>query len=70
MQVYVEYSNEVWNGIFRQAQYVRQQGAPLFPSDASYWQGARYFNKRAAEVAQLWNQVCVTNDLRQKSEHR
>ena len=57
VQVYVEYSNEVWNGIFRQAQYTEEKGAPLFPADPSFRQGLKYFNKRAAEVAAIWEQV-------------
>ena len=57
VQVYVEYSNEVWNGIFRQNQYTVEKGAPLFPADPSFRQGLKYFNKRAAEVAAIWEQV-------------
>ncbi|KAK7495013.1 hypothetical protein BaRGS_00013653, partial [Batillaria attramentaria] len=57
LNVYVEYSNEVWNGIFRQTHYTQEQGKPLFPDDPTFKQGMKYFNKRATEVANIWTQV-------------
>ncbi|KAK7099795.1 hypothetical protein V1264_022849 [Littorina saxatilis] len=57
LHVYVEYSNEVWNGIFRQTKYTREQGAHLFPSDEPFKQGMRYHNKRATEIANIWKSV-------------
>nr|KAG5710339.1 hypothetical protein BaRGS_009055 [Batillaria attramentaria] len=55
--VYVEYSNEVWNGIFRQTRYTQEQGKHLFPNDPGFKQGMKYFNKRATEVANIWTQA-------------
>ncbi|KAK7495076.1 hypothetical protein BaRGS_00013716, partial [Batillaria attramentaria] len=57
LNVYVEYSNEVWNGIFRQTHYTQEKGKPLFPDDPGFRQGLKYFNKRATEVANIWTQV-------------
>ncbi|KAK7101074.1 hypothetical protein V1264_023919 [Littorina saxatilis] len=57
LHVYVEYSNEVWNGIFRQTKYQTEQGKPLFPNDPAFKQGMKHFNKRATEVANIWDQV-------------
>ena len=57
VQVYVEYSNEVWNGIFRQTRYTQEQGGTPFPDDPTYRQGLKYFNNRATETAILWDMV-------------
>ncbi|PVD23820.1 hypothetical protein C0Q70_17094 [Pomacea canaliculata] len=57
LKVYVEYSNEVWNGIFRQTQYTGEKGKVMFPSEPGWKAGMKYFNVRASEVASIWNQV-------------
>ncbi len=36
LKVYIEYSNECWNGIFAQARYCRDQGKKLGLSDNDY----------------------------------
>lgn len=63
LKVYVEYSNEVWNGIFRQTQYTGEKGRIMFPREEGYKAGMKYFNVRATEVATIWNQVNNRLDL-------
>jgi hypothetical protein len=48
----------VWNGIFRQAQYTREEGMKLHLDTHSYRAGMKYYNKRSAEIMDLWETVC------------
>ncbi|KAH3712950.1 hypothetical protein DPMN_072712 [Dreissena polymorpha] len=57
VQVYVEYSNEVWNGIFRQTTYNKEQGMKLGLDTQDWKAGGKYYNKRATEVADIWTSV-------------
>lgn len=57
LKVYVEYSNEVWNGIFPQAQYAIEQGKKLGfgPSDwDAQW---RWYAHRMKQVHAIWSEV-------------
>lgn len=57
LRVYLEYSNEVWNGIFAQSWYAREQGLALGLS-ADEWEAQhRFYSRRAVEVFQLWDAV-------------
>jgi chitodextrinase len=47
LKAYIEYSNEVWNGIFRQAGYAIQQGMIFGWSDNP---GAKYYVRRSSEI--------------------
>ena len=57
LKVYVEYSNECWNGIFAQARYCRDQGKTLGLSDNDYQAQLRYYSKRSVEIFGIWEQV-------------
>ncbi|XP_064610047.1 uncharacterized protein LOC135474001 [Liolophura sinensis] len=57
LHVYVEYSNEVWNGIFRQAKYSQEQGVKLHLDSEKWKAGYKFYNKRAGEVADIWSSV-------------
>lgn len=57
LKVYVEYSNECWNGIFAQARYCREQGKRLGLSDNDYQAQLRYFSKRSVEIFHIWEEV-------------
>lgn len=67
LKVYVEYSNENWNGIFSQAQWEAQQGLamhfntsePYSGTDdgANYWAGLKYSVYRAAKAHQIFRQT-------------
>jgi hypothetical protein len=47
LKVYIEYSNEVWNGIFAQHRYAEEQGKKigLGPKERP-WEGAAMFYRR------------------------
>lgn len=67
--VYIEYSNELWNGIFSQYHYAADQGckaglAKLQPYPGScdddgvkLWAGTKWTAKRAARVFEIFEQV-------------
>jgi hypothetical protein len=59
LKVYVEYSNEVWNGQFAQARYAGQmaieQGLDKMPGQGNPNQ--RYTTKRSLEIFKIWEDV-------------
>lgn len=61
LKVYVEYTNEAWNGIFTQHAYVKQQGQRLGldpdPNQAAW----KYYSKRSVEVFRVWEQAFQGN---------
>ena len=57
LQIYIEYSNEVWNGIFRQTRYTQEEGTKLGLDPHSYRAGMMYYNKRSDEVMNIWKSV-------------
>ena len=62
LKVYLEYSNECWNGIFGQARYCRDKGKALGLSDNDYQAQLRYYSKRAVEIFAIWEQVFAGKD--------
>jgi hypothetical protein len=58
LKVYIEYSNETWNGQFRQANYVVEQGLSLNLAESDgFWSGLRYHSQRAVEMFAIWEDV-------------
>jgi hypothetical protein len=59
LRVYLEYSNEVWNGQFEQSGWVRSQGEALWPDAVAdgHTKLLNWFGKRTAEICHLWKQV-------------
>lgn len=53
-KAYLEYSNEVWNGIFAQSGYAKQQGLTLGLSTNDYQAQLFYYSQRAVEIFKLW----------------
>jgi hypothetical protein len=53
-KVYVEYSNECWNGQFQQARYCAKMGQELGLSKNAYEAQLRYFSKRSIDIFKLW----------------
>lgn len=57
LKVYVEYSNEVWNGVFTQHAFAKQQGMQMGldpdPNQAAY----KFYSKRSVDVFGIWEQV-------------
>jgi hypothetical protein len=66
LQVYVEYSNEVWNYGFGQAGWVLQQGKATWPNtfQSDYERQIQWFSRRTTQIVQIWEQVF--GDRRQK----
>jgi hypothetical protein len=56
-KVYVEHSNEVWNGMFGQARYARERGLELGLSQDGYEAQLRYHAQRSLEIFRIWEQV-------------
>ncbi len=54
LKIYVEYSNEVWNGQFAQSSYADSMGNVLGYSGNSWEQGWQYYAKRTADVMQIF----------------
>lgn len=56
-KVYVEYSNEVWNGMFAQHRYAAEQGERL-GFDGKPWERAwKYTARRSVEIFAIWEDV-------------
>ena len=56
-KVYVEFSNEVWNGQFEQARYAREQGKKAFSSGSDYERGQKWHGQRTGQITQIWDDV-------------
>lgn len=52
---YIEYSNEMWNFIFDQAQWAQRQAQGLWGDVGDGWM--QFYGKRAAEVMDIWTEV-------------
>ena len=57
LKVYVEHSNEVWNGQFSQATYASTRGINQGLSRHRYEAGILYHAKRSYEIFGIWRQV-------------
>ncbi|MBX9623561.1 MAG: hypothetical protein K2X82_07080, partial [Gemmataceae bacterium] len=56
-RVYVEYSNEVWNGQFKQNQYAAEQGKKLGLADKPWEAAWLYTARRSGELFALWGEA-------------
>jgi hypothetical protein len=63
-KVYVEWSNEVWNGQFEQSHYAGRRGVALgFGDAAKPWEaGWRYTAARSVEIFKIWEDVFGDSD--------
>ncbi|QNN24243.1 hypothetical protein HED60_18855 [Planctomycetales bacterium ZRK34] len=59
LKIYIEYSNEVWNGQFAQSRYAGEQGVKLGlgPADKPWEAGWHYTAVRSMEIFEIWEQV-------------
>ena len=55
LEVYVEYSNEVWNRGFQQGKWADQQAKQEWPD--SDLDGNDWYSKRSTEVFEIWDEV-------------
>jgi hypothetical protein len=54
--VYIEHSNEVWNGIFPQYHHAVQQANALgIPGDDDFQRAMRYHAQRSVEIFDIWD---------------
>ncbi|MDP6539825.1 MAG: PKD domain-containing protein [Planctomycetota bacterium] len=57
LRCYIEYSNEVWNWGFSQADYAYAQGQLLWPEESAYIQLGRFYSQRSVEVFTIFEEV-------------
>lgn len=57
LKIYVEHSNEVWNGQFAQARYAAERGKSLQLSDNAYQAQLFYHSQRSVEIFRIWDEV-------------
>lgn len=53
-RIYVEYSNEVWNGQFKQHHYAGEQGRKLGLAEKAWEAAWRYTAQRSEEIFRIW----------------
>jgi len=59
LKVHVEYSNEVWNGMFEQTRHARKKAVELGigPKDRPWEGGCMYYARRSIEIFKAWEEV-------------
>lgn len=63
-KVYVEFSNEVWNGRYPQHQYATQQGAALWRGASQFQANRDWYGMRTAQMCDIWAKVWGADDSR------
>jgi len=53
LAVFVEYSNEVWNGSFEQSRYAAERGRALGLGEP---EGPRFYARRSVEIFRIWQE--------------
>ena len=56
LRAYVEYSNEVWNGMFEQSRWAGEEGRRLGFAEKPWEAGWRYTAHRSVQIWKLWEQ--------------
>jgi hypothetical protein len=62
LKVYIEHSNEVWNGSFPQAWHAQQQGLALGLSTNPFQAQLFYHSQRSVQIFKIWEQVFGGHD--------
>lgn len=59
LKIYIEYSNEVWNGQFAQSEYAGQRGVEmgLGPKERPWEAGWHFTAVRSLEIFRIWEEV-------------
>jgi hypothetical protein len=59
LKVYLEYSNEVWNGMFEQHRYAEEQAKKLGlgPKERPWEGAAMFYGRRSVEMFRIWEEV-------------
>ena len=61
-KIYIEYSNECWNGQFPQARYCQEKGKALGLSSNAFQAQLFYYSKRSVEIFRIWEEVFGSTD--------
>jgi len=61
-KVYIEYSNETWNGIFAQNRYAGEQGIKLGFAEKPWEAAWRYTAHRSVQIFRIWEEVLGGRD--------
>jgi hypothetical protein len=56
-KIYIEHSNEVWNGQFAQARYAAERGKELQLSDNAYQAQLFYHSRRSVQIFKIFEEV-------------
>jgi hypothetical protein len=58
-KLYIEFSNEVWNGLFAQARYATAQGQALWPNGgvSPFLYNRNWYGMRTAQMCDIWKSV-------------
>jgi hypothetical protein len=58
-KIYIEFSNEVWNGMYAQADYAAAQGQALWPNAgvSSFAYNRSWYGMRTAQTCDIWKSV-------------
>jgi len=62
LKIYVEYSNEVWNGMFPQSKYAGEEGQKLGFAEKPWEAAWRYTAYRSVQIFKIFEQVFGGND--------
>jgi hypothetical protein len=57
LDIYIEYSNEVWNSIFEQHKYAVNMGRKMSLSENDFQAYARFYSQRSIEIFRIWEKV-------------
>lgn len=59
LHVYIEYSNEVWNGMFQQHKYAEKKAKEigLGPKERPWEGAAMYYCRRSVQIFKIWEDV-------------
>jgi len=57
LKIYIEYSNECWNGSFQQAKYCQTQGQTLKLGNSPFEAQLHYYAQRSVEIFKIWEDV-------------
>ena len=62
LKVYIEYTNEAWNGVFNQTEYVKQKGLALKLDKNKHKAGYKYYSMRSVQIFDIWESVFGNTD--------
>jgi len=57
LRVYVEYSNELWNGMFAQSRWAGKEGQKLGFADKPWEAGWKFTGYRSVQIFKIWEEV-------------